>query len=265
MSGHAVLLPSMKTHLLRIAISRRFALLAMLATTGALLALATGPAHCADAPAWAPPTVLEYDGKGLEQGFLSYSGTGTLQWSHDSAQYQARLEITAFGLRLRTWNSSGKLGNQGLQPEHFEDTTRSGQWNTRFLRDKGVISFSSGSPDQPLQADAQDKLSALLQLGAIVSADPQHYSNGESIHFQAADAHQAERWEFHGSAPETLQLAAGESLVASKFTKEPTPEFNQKIEVWLAPVMAYLPVRMRITESSGSFVDLLWHKPHKPD
>ena len=42
-------------------------------------------------------------------------------------------------------------------------------------------------------------------------------------------------------------------------------EFDQRIEVWLAPDMAYLPVRLRITEANSAFVDLLWRKTLKPD
>ena len=245
----------------------RFALasLASLVSLMALVALVALPCASANSAELAPPTLLNYDGNGLEQGFIRYSGQGTLHWSHDRTSYQARLEITAFGLKLRTWNSQGTLNAQGLLPERFEDTTRGGQQNVVFLRDRHVIAYSSGTPDLPLEADAQDKLSALLQLGARIGADPQRYHAGDSIGFQATDAYRAERWEFHVGANEPVPLADGGSVHATKLTKEATPEFDQKIEVWLAPTQAYLPVRLRITEKSGDFVDLLWRQEHTSD
>ena len=61
-----------------------------------------------------------------------------------------------------------------------------------------------------------------------------------------------------------LELPGG-TLATVKLTKEPTAEFDQRIEVWLAPAQSYLPVRLRITESNGALVDLLWRKTLKPD
>ena len=40
-----------------------------------------------------------------------------------------------------------------------------------------------------------------------------------------------------------------------KLTKEPTVEFDQRIEVWLAPSLGHLPVRMRITQANGDVAD----------
>lgn len=208
---------------------------------------------------------LEYEGTGQERGFLRYTGHGMLQWSHDTNHYDARLEISAWGIRVRTWTSTGALGLQGLQPARFGDTPRGKELVTRFEHDKNRITFSSGDGDLPLLSGAQDKLSALLQLSAVVGADPQRYSGGgNTISFQAADSHRAERWEFKVSPQETLQLPDG-GLTAIKLTKEANPEVDQKIEVWLAAAAAYLPVRIRITESSGNFVDLMWQKTQKPD
>jgi hypothetical protein len=196
---------------------------------------------------------------------LRYTGSGTLQWSQNANHYDARLEISAWGFRVRTWTSTGALGTQGLQPTRFGDTARGPELITRFERDKNRITFSSGDGDLPLLAGAQDKLSALLQLSAIVGTDPQRYgAGGTSITFQAADTHRAELWEFKVSAPETLELADG-GVRATKLTKEANPEFDQKIEVWLAAAAGYLPVRIRITEANGNFVDLLWQKTQKPD
>ena len=209
-------------------------------------------------------TDLRYEGKGLEGSFFRYNGTGTLHWQHDATGYQARLEIMALGMRIRTMSSTGEITSHGLQPDHFDDVPRSASWTTRFQRDKGLITFSSGSDSQPLQPGAQDKLSALLQLGVMLSEDPSRATAGNTIRFQAADAQRADNWLFQVSGAEKLDLPAG-PLNAIKLTREPTPDNGQKLEVWLAPTVSYLPVRLRITENGGSFIDLLWRKTQNSD
>jgi hypothetical protein len=210
------------------------------------------------------PVHLVYDGKGEEKGFLKYNAGGELWWLPEGTRYNAKLEITFLLARLRTWTSKGDLTEAGLQPLRFGDKPRGAEQASHFQRDKGIISFSANNPDVPLQAGAQDKLSALLQLSSLVAGAPTRYSSGSTIRFQAADAHRAEVWDFKVGAAETLDLPGG-SVSAIKFSKEPTVEFDQRIEVWLAPDMAYLPVRLRITETNRAFVDLLWRKTLKPE
>ena len=210
-------------------------------------------------PGWPDSTELRYDGKGLEGSFFRYSGTGVLRWQHTDTRYQTSLEINALGMRIRTLASSGLLETHTLLPERFDDTPRGAAWTTRFQREQGQITFSSGSTPEPLQAGAQDKLSVLLQLGAALAVDPSRGLAGTLLRFQAADAHRADNWVFRCDGSEAVELTQGR-VNAVKFTREPTPDNGQKVETWLAPDVGYLPVRLRITEGGGSFIDLVWRK-----
>ena len=228
---------------------------------------AAAPAATEQSPAqlaYAPPALLLFDGRGEEKGYMKYAANAELLWQPQGTQYSARLEISTFGIRLRTWTSKGTLTESGLQPTRFGDRPRGAEQATHFQRDKGLITFSANNPDVALQAGAQDKLSALLQLSAMVAGAPQRYPAGASIEFQAADAHRAEIWNFKADAAEILELPGG-TLLARRFAKEPTVEFDQRVEVWLAPDLHYLPVRLRITEANGAFADLLWRKTGKPE
>ena len=214
--------------------------------------------------AYAPPVLLIYDGKGEERGFIKYAASGELLWAPDGARYNAHLEISAWGFRVRTWSSKGDLTDGGLQPLRFGDKPRGAELATHFQREKGIISFSANNPYVPLQTGAQDKLSAILQLSAIVAGEPERYTSGATIAFQAADAHRAELWNFKVGVIEPLDLPGG-MVSALKLSKAPTVEFDQRIEVWLAPELRYMPVRIRITEANGAFADLLWRKTQKPE
>ena len=207
---------------------------------------------------------LLFDGKGEGKGYIEYNVSGELLWQPDAMQYAAQLEFSALGFRLRTWTSKGELTDSGLQPTRFGDKPRGAELATRFQRDKGIISFSANNPDVALQVGAQDKLSAPLQLSAMVAGDPAQYPRGSTISFQAADAHGAHLWDFKVGATEALELPGG-TLNAVKLSKEPTLEFDQRIEVWLAPDMHYLPVRIRIPEANGTWADLLWRESQKPE
>lgn len=211
-----------------------------------------------------PSTRLLYDGKGEEKGFIKYAANAELLWQQDSSSYNAKLEITYLGFRLRTWTSKGTLDDGGLEPTRFGDKPRGAELATHFQRDKGIISFSANNPDVPLQAGAQDRLSAMLQLTALMAGAPDRFALGSSISFQAADAHAVEPWTFKVGALEQLDLPGG-PIKAIKLTKVTSAEYSQGLEVWLAPELHYLPVHIRITESSGAVVDLLWRKTEKAD
>jgi hypothetical protein len=65
----------------------------------------------------------------------------------------------------------------------------------------------------------------------------------------------ADRWTFTVEAPETLHLPAGE-LDTLKLQRLPRRDYDQKAELWLAPSMGYLPVRIKITQANGDYADL---------
>ena len=73
----------------------------------------------------------------------------------------------------------------------------------------------------------------------------------------------AEAWTFPIDAPEKLSLPGGEQQVL-KLTRLPRRDFDQKVELWLAPALGYLPARILITQSNGDFIDQQWRSTAKP-
>ena len=41
----------------------------------------------------------------------------------------------------------------------------------------------------------------------------------------------------------------------SRSSRAPRRPFDTRLELWIAPSMNYLPVRIRVTQSNGDFVD----------
>ena len=204
--------------------------------------------------AFAPPpaAVLKYNVMGKVKQ-LAYNANGELQWQPSAQGYQARLEIGAFLLGSRVQTSSGTLGPEGLSPIRFGDKTRS-ELAAHFQRDKGVISFSANTPEVPLLKGAQDRLSVVMQLSALLAADPTRFPTGTMLSFQTVSQREAEVWQFGVEKSEVLDLPYG-AVSAIKLNRKPRREFDQQIEIWYAPSLQYLPVRLRITNANGDSVD----------
>ena len=147
-------------------------------------------------------------------------------------------------------------------PTRFGDKSRS-ELAAHFQREKGIISFSANSPDAPLLKGAQDRLSVVLQISSLLAGDPGRFPIGTMLSFQTVSQREAEVWNFLVEKDETLQLPYGD-LQALKVHRKPRREFDQNIELWFAPALGYLPVRLRITNANGDVVDQVLRKAEKP-
>lgn len=208
-----------------------------------------------------PPMRLKYDIAGQVKGF-SYSAGAELLWQHDGSHYDARLEISAFLLGSRVQTSTGQLGAQGLEPLRFGDKSRSEQ-AAHFVRDKGKIVFSANTPEAPLQEGAQDRLSVFMQLGAMLAGNPGRFPPGTTITLPTVSAREADSWAF-GVGPEEKLLLPGGEQTAVKLTRLPRQDYDQKLELWLAPALDFMPVRILLSQTNGDFVDQQWRSNESP-
>ncbi|MDM0017382.1 DUF3108 domain-containing protein [Variovorax saccharolyticus] len=190
-----------------------------------------------------------------QQGAQPLQGVfGELVWLQDGSQYDLKLAWTFLFKTLRSQHSTGRIGPTGIEPLRFSDTRRT-EVASHFDRDKGQVVFSSNVPSVMLLAGAQDRLSVVLQLGALLAGDPAHYPTGAVIAVQTVGPRDAEIWTFNVEGEEELAVPAGQ-FQARKLTRNPRKPFDDKIELWLAPALGWLPVRIRQTQTNGDFIDL---------
>lgn len=216
----------------------------------------------ASASAQAPPvllppsTRLTFDVVGEVKRF-HYSASAELLWRQDGQHYEARQQVKAFLLGSRSQSSVGSITPRGLRPERFGDKVRSEQ-AAHFDFDKHEVIFSANTPRATIADGAQDRLSVFMQLGAMLAAAPERYPPGTQITLTTVGARSADRWSFTVVGPETLDLPAG-STPTLKLERLPREgqHFEQKAELWLGTALDYLPVRIRLSQSNGDFVDLL--------
>jgi hypothetical protein len=196
-----------------------------------------------------PALVLHYE---MQRGMLR--GTGDLTWRPRADRYDLKLEAKVGGLAVLTQVSSGGFDAAGVAPVRYTDQRiRRSMTAANFQRglpggaDK--ITFSGSSAEFPLHAGAQDRLSWMVQLAAIVSAEPQLAASGAKIVLYVVGANgDASVWVFRCMGAEAVETRAG-PVDAIKFVREPREPYDTTIQVWLDPHQHGWPVRA--TQKSG--------------
>ena len=222
---------------------------------------ATGPTQEITQYTYPAPVRLKYRAKGEIKG-IPYFANGELLWNHNSETYTARLEISHFLMGSRVQTSVGALSPRGLEPTRFGDKVRS-EVAAHFDRTLGKVTFSANTPDVPLLAGAQDQVSVFIQMASMLRSAPDLVPTGITVPFQAVGPRSAESWAFVVGSVENLNLPGGD-IAALRLWRDPTGEHDPKVEIWLAPTLEYMPVRIRLTRGSDDFVELQWNSTEKP-
>ncbi|PVE08020.1 hypothetical protein B472_06335 [Limnohabitans sp. Rim28] len=198
--------------------------------------------------------LLSYRLNGQEKG-IPYQATGELRWERNAGAYAMSLSVRAFLLGSRQWRSQGLITAQGLSPVRFSDSWRS-ERATHFEAAQNRIVFSSNAPAATLQPGAQDQISLYPQMAALMAQEAGRLQPGTRLQVQTATVRDALPWLLTLEQQETLQID-GQNLTATKWVCQPRNRFDAKVEFWVAAQQDWLPVRIRITQVSGSFIDLL--------
>ena len=196
--------------------------------------------------------VLRYEMTGSAKG-LTYHAKAELGWLNEGDHYDARMTVSALFLGSRSMASVGQLGTGGLAPTRFSDKTRS-EVAAHFEPDKGLITFSANTPPAPWVPGAQDRVSVFFQISGFIAASPNDFPAGTTVVMYTTGPRSADTWTFTVVGEELLYLPYG-NVKAIKLQRKPQRDYDQMVEIWLAPSLDYLPVRNKITQSNGDFID----------
>ena len=202
-----------------------------------------------------PSRLLSYQLSGMDKG-LTYHASGELRWQHNDTAYELALSVRAFLLGSRHWRSAGQIDATGLAPRRFSDSWRN-ERAAHFDREQQRIVFSSNSAPAPLQAGAQDQVSLYVQLAAAMAGEPERFVPGTRLQVQTATVRDAQPWSLVLEGAEDLTLA-GQSVPVLKWVCQPRHQYDTRVEFWVSAQQDWLPLRIRITQASGSYIDLLW-------
>lgn len=218
-------------------------------------ALATGPVRVP------PPMRLRYAVTAQTRG-LTLGGEATLDWRPAGAAYQADLEMRLRPVGSRSQHSEGQLTPRGLVPLKFIDRSRHEE-ASHFDPAAGRIVFSANKPEAALMPGVQDRLSLVIQLAALVAGQPERFRAGARLEIQTATTREADLWHLRVEGEQELALPGG-AVRALRLVREPRQPYDSVLEIWLAPGQHYAPVRLRLTQPGGDWVDQAWVGTDRP-
>ena len=222
------------------------------------------PAEPASAPAFAWPasTRVSYVLTGHYRGEIH--GSAQVEWVRVGLRYQVHLDVTVglpfAPLLTRRMSSDGRLTEEGLAPERYDEDSKLAfhdrrRVTLRFEPDAVVL------PDGRRRArwrGVQDAASQFAQLTYLFTTQPELLTPGTTVEVPLALPRSVSRWVYDVRAPEPVYTPFG---AVEAFPLKPRrvarPGGDLTAEIWFAPALAYLPVRIRIHQDPETFIDLV--------
>ena len=173
------------------------------------------------------------------------AGSASMRWHSDGLRYTVEIDGV-----LGTLASEGQVDDAGIAPERALRAVGTGQAATTFDRASGAIAGPEGGADQ-LVPGSQDPASLLLQLSGIGLGDARQAKVNKELEFWVGGAGGSagvERYRVLG--PERIATGAGplETVRLARISEAGAA----RLELWLAPRHAWMPVQLRVTGADGA-------------
>ncbi|GAB5098326.1 hypothetical protein YK56LOC_40430 [Caballeronia sp. HLA56] len=185
--------------------------------------------------------------------------TGTIHWTNDGQHYEMVVSIPLPFVGPYVYSSKGHIDTFGIAPDQYsEQRGRRAADIAVFNRETRQIVYTRTPNSQPLADGAQDRFSVVMQLSSLVRGSPDQYKPGVTRQFSVADNDSNEVWALETVGDENVQSRGG-FTTARHFTRLPRREGDKrKLDIWLAPALGWLPVRILQTEPNGMQIEMLW-------
>lgn len=227
--------------------STLFPLFAALAVSTALAG--AGEPECGAGAPLVSPVRLEY-GITASRGVLSIAGEAVVVYQRKGDAYTMESTQQAMGILEARQTSAGTVGRGGLVPRTFtQRSSRRPPLSVEFDWAAQQVTFSQTGESAPTRPQMQDRLSLLLQVGWRQRAEPR----ARTIEIPVAGQRRVSTYVFNARGGETLELPAGrlETLKYERYREDG----DDALEVWLAPALCSVPVRLRFTDEKGLVVE----------
>ena len=213
-------------------------------------ASAAAPAYLAQ---WPADTRLTYRLGGNYRGELH--GSAQVLWQREGTRYQASVQIDLGLLLSMRLTSQGEITEQGLAPEVYEEQVRQRRRGVRIGED---VRLNNGER-VPRPQDVQDTASQFVEMGHRFATDPAALQAGSEIRLWLARPGGVDQWTYDVVGEDTLHLPRLGAVPAYHLKPRPLdkPRGPISAEIWIAPTLQYLPVRIRLTQGPDTYMDLM--------
>jgi hypothetical protein len=234
------------------------------AASGVVAAAPAASAASAGGYSWPPSTRITYELTGNYRGEVY--GSATVDWVRVGARYQVHLDVLvgpSFAPILsRRMSSEGQLTDAGLVPERYDEDSKAmfrDRRRAQVTLEPDMVVLNSGQRVERL-AGVQDSASQFVQLAYLFSRHPELLTPGGKVELPLALPRRMGIWTYDVRDPEVLHTPFGAvEAVPLQPRRDSRKKDELSAQVWFAPSLRYLPVRIRIQQDTdtGTYVDLM--------
>ena len=212
---------------------------------------------------WPTSTRISYVLTGNYRGEVS--GSAQVEWVRVGSRYQVHLDLivgpSSAPLITRRMTSDGEITAQGLAPRSYDQDTKVILQDRRRVTlqfEPGSVVLANGERRDSVLG-VQDTASQFVQLTYVFSTRAEALKVGDTVDIPLALPHKVDVWTYEVADEETLQASFGPlpTIHLKPKRKADRRAGEMSAEIWLAPQLRYLPVRIRIEQDEGTFVDLM--------
>lgn len=203
---------------------------------------------------WPSDTRLRYRLGGRFRSGELY-GDARVLWQREAAKYQVRVEVELTFMATLVMTSQGEVGPTSLQPQVYEEVRNGRPRGLRVGEREVILGNGKVVPRPP---GVQDTASQFVELSHRFASGQERLEVGRAVSFWMARPSAVDLWTYDVVASETLRTKLGD-IEAFHLKPRPiaNPRGNITAEMWFAPSLQYLPVRIRVNMGDEAHIDLL--------
>lgn len=204
---------------------------------------------------WPADTRLNYALSGRFRSGDLY-GDARVQWQRTGERYQVRIDIDLSPWVHQVLTSQGAVTPGGLQPEAYEESRRGKNRGVR-LEAENIRLDNGRNVARPL--GVQDTASQFVELSHRFSTGQDRLEVGQAVSFWMARPGAVDLWTYDVVEREVLRTRKLGEIEAFHLRPRPiaNPRGNITAEMWFAPSLQYLPVRIQVKMGDEAMVDLV--------
>lgn len=214
---------------------------------------------------WPASTRLSYVLTGNYRGEIN--GNAQVEWIRQGSHYQVNLDVAVgpsfMPLIARHMTSDGELGEQGLRPLRYDEDTKvlfRERRRVSVLFQGAQVVLANGRRENAAPG-TQDSASQFVQLTWLFLTRRVQPEPGRVIALPLALPRRLYGWRYEVMGEETLDTPMGPVQTWHLKPQQEAGGGDLTAEVWIAPQLQYLPVRLRIQQDAQTFVDLMLKAP----
>ena len=231
------------------------------AASAASTAAATEPGTDAEGEPgaeWPLSTRLSYVLTGNYRGPVA--GQAQVEWLRQGRAYQVHLDVgigPSFApLITRRMSSQGQLTAAGIAPQRYDEETR------RILGEPRRFSQAFLGGMRPGQRHPmQDSVSQFIQLTWLFLTTRETLEPGRRILLPLLLPSGPYDWEYEVVGEDLLDTSMGPLAAWHLKPRQAARSGDLAAEVWVAPSLQYLPVRLLIRQDADTYIDLMLKRP----